>query len=382
MAGVSKRFRSADGEVCAVNGMDLSVSEGTFLTLLGPSGCGKSTTLRMLAGLEDPDQGRIEIGDRVVHDRESGIHLPPQRRGIGMVFQSLALWPHLTVRENIAYPLRVTRLRRAAIARRTSELLELVDLAGLADRRPGTLSGGQQQRVAIARALAGDPMLLLFDEPFSALDARLRSELGRALKDIQQRLGVTVVYVTHDRQEALRLSDEIGIMHAGRLLQIGRPRDVYRHPTSAVAAALLGDANVFAGRVTDIAANGTISVATQLGPVVGVAQPGSVVLGQHVELCIRTEQLRVGPTPEGSGMAGEDRSHTVKDARGTNRWVGVVERIEFRGSWIVADFRIGDAVLTARLFEDTELIQGAAVDLTCAVDRCAVMAVRTDGIGS
>ncbi len=234
LEGIAKRFR----EVVALQPTDLQVEHGTLLTLLGPSGCGKTTTLRIIAGFTEPDSGRVLI------DGADLTHAPPRQRNVGVVFQDYALFPHLTVAENIAFGLRERRASRAHIAARTSEMLSLVRLEGLAQRHPAQLSGGQQQRVALARALAHPPRLLLMDEPFSALDASLREDLRAELRRIQLKLGITTVFITHDRQEAMALSDSIGVMRGGRILQRGTPRELYTRPDSREVAEFLGPVNV------------------------------------------------------------------------------------------------------------------------------------------
>jgi iron(III) transport system ATP-binding protein len=226
IAGVSRRF----GNVIAVDRVDLDIRNGEFLTLLGPSGCGKTTTLRMVAGLEPNDAGRIAIGGRVVSDADAGVFVQPDRRNIGMVFQSYAIWPHLTVFENVAYPLRIRRRPAAEIRDKVGRVLQLVDLAAYAERPAPLLSGGQQQRVAIARALVFEPEVLLLDEPLSNLDAKLRTQTGDEFRALQRRLNITTLYVTHDQEEAMALSDRIVVMHAGRILQIGAPEEIYRRP--------------------------------------------------------------------------------------------------------------------------------------------------------
>jgi iron(III) transport system ATP-binding protein len=245
---VSKRF----GAVSAVREVSLEAEEGRFLTLLGPSGCGKTTTLRMIAGLERSDGGRIRIGDRLMSCPEEGVFVPPERRDIGMVFQSYAIWPHMSVFDNVAYPLRIRKRSSAEIRGRVEKTLvslEMVDLA----RRPATdLSGGQQQRVAIARAIVFEPAVLLMDEPLSNLDARLREQMRVQLHELQRRLGITTIYVTHDQEEAMILADRIAVLHEGRLVQLGPPEQVYSRPVDRTVAAFFGTRNLLAGRVEEI----------------------------------------------------------------------------------------------------------------------------------
>ncbi len=233
----------------AVDGVDLDVPAGSFVTLLGPSGCGKSTTLRMLIGLERPTSGTVGLGDLALSDSRARTWVPPNSRNFGMVFQSYAIWPHMTVRENVAFPLRVRRKDGAEVDAVVDHALARVDLAGHADRSARRLSGGQQQRVAIARALAQSPEVLLLDEPLSNLDASLRRQMRVELKELQRELGVTTVYVTHDQVEAVALSDEIVVMRAGRVEQVGPPQELHDRPASLFVAEFLGGRNLVPARI-------------------------------------------------------------------------------------------------------------------------------------
>lgn len=238
--------------VVAVNCINLEIKEGEFFTLLGSSGCGKTTTLRMVGGLERPDGGAIYLGDRCLASRERKIFIKPEKRDMGMVFQSYALWPHMTVLENVSYPLRLRGVSRSQIRAKVAEVLELVGLAGLEDRPVPALSGGQQQRVALARALVFSPKVLLLDEPLSNLDAHLREEMRRELKALQQRVGITVLFVTHDQIEALSLSDRIAIMKFGLLEQVGTPEQVYFKPATPFVRDFLGKTFLLPGKVASV----------------------------------------------------------------------------------------------------------------------------------
>jgi ABC-type Fe3+/spermidine/putrescine transport system ATPase subunit len=240
------------GAAIAVDHISFDAEAGEFLTLLGPSGCGKSTTLRLIAGLEELDAGEISVGGRVLASAERNIFTAPEKRGMGMVFQSYAVWPHMTVSENVDFPLRLRHVSKRDIKEKVKHALDLVGLQGLEDR-PGTLlSGGQQQRVALARALVFEPEILLLDEPLSNLDAKLREQMRVELKALQQRIGVTTLYVTHDQEEAMVLSDRIAVMNAGRIEQIARPSEVYRTPRTKFVVDFIGKVNYFPGTIQEV----------------------------------------------------------------------------------------------------------------------------------
>jgi iron(III) transport system ATP-binding protein len=277
--GVVKRF----GAVTAVDRADLSVRDGELFTLLGPSGCGKTSLLRLLAGFYQPDEGEIRFGERVV----SG--LPPYERNIGMVFQNYALWPHMTVAGNVAYGLKLRKLGGAEIATRLAEGLRKVNLTGYESRYPGQLSGGQQQRVALARALVLNPDILLLDEPLSNLDAKIRVQVRAEIRKLQQELGITTIYVTHDQEEALSLSDRVAVMKDGRVLQVGKPKELYERPRTRFVADFVGTNNLVPGRVSG-RAGAELMVDTAVGTLRAVSD---VTVGERCVLAIRPENVAV-----------------------------------------------------------------------------------------
>lgn len=274
-------LRKQYGSVVAVQSSDLTINAGEFVSFLGPSGCGKTTTLRMIAGLETPSSGQIILGDRDI------TALPTHKRRMGMVFQSYALFPTMTVAENIGFGLRVTQTRRDVVAKRVEEMLALIGMAGYAQRYPHQLSGGQQQRVALARALANQPAMLLLDEPLSALDAQIRDSLRREIRDIQQRLGITTIYVTHDQNEAMTLSDRIVVMRDGSIEQIGTPLEIYRTPANPFVATFVGQVNLFEATVID---RERVNYA---GIECTVASPLQAAIDQRVACYVRPEAVEV-----------------------------------------------------------------------------------------
>ncbi len=326
---VSRTF----GAVAAVDDVNLRVESGEFVTLLGPSGCGKTTTLRMVAGLEQNTEGRITIGDRVVSDAARGLFVAPDRRALGMVFQSYAIWPHMTVFDNVAYPLRVRRRAKAEIETRVKNALQLVEMEKFADRPAPQLSGGQQQRVAIARALVFEPQVLLLDEPLSNLDARLRAQMGDEFRSLQQRLKVTTLYVTHDQDEAMALSDRVVVMQAGRILQVGAPEAIYQRPVSRAVAAFFGTPNLLDARVTACAPDGkcTFKLSVNGDGWTGPCHAGEAfAAGAPVLVVVRAETIRFGDA--GSDAIG---------------WTGQVTQSIFRGGKRSLAIKAGTLTLNA-----------------------------------
>lgn len=316
LAGVRKRY----DQVVAVDDVDLVLDAGEFLTLLGPSGSGKTTTLMMVAGLQQPDAGRIVLNGSSV------ANLPPYRRDVGMVFQNYALFPHMTVRRNIAFPLEMRGTPAVEIGRLVDDALALVRLPDHGDRLPRELSGGQQQRVALARAMVYRPALLLMDEPLGALDRKLREQLQLEIKRVHRERGISVLYVTHDQEEALAMSDRIAVFNKGRIEQVGTPEELYDRPASHFVASFVGDTNFIDGRVLGIA-DGICAIETAAGSVEAVART-SVEAGARVLVAVRPERIALAPAgTAGSGLAGTvveqvflgtSRKYVVRLADGTS----------------------------------------------------------------
>ncbi|HET9903643.1 MAG TPA: ABC transporter ATP-binding protein [Xanthobacteraceae bacterium] len=288
--GLSKRFGTGETAFAALSELDLEIENNQFVTLLGPSGCGKTTTLRLIAGYLVPDAGTIHADERLLS--APGNVVPPEERGMGMVFQNYAVWPHKTVYENVVFGLKLRKVPAAAARRKVEEALALVNLTGLESRFPNELSGGQQQRVALARSLVVEPGILLLDEPLSNLDAKLRERMRSELKQLQRRTGITFVYVTHDQAEALALSDKVAVMHGGRLQQYGTPREVYERPANRIVADFMGLMNLLPGKVI-AARNGTGSIALPGGLRLDVALPDGTAEGDAVEVVVRPENIRL-----------------------------------------------------------------------------------------
>jgi iron(III) transport system ATP-binding protein len=312
--------RGGAGEVVAVNDVNLDITEGEFVTLLGPSGCGKTTTLRLIAGFEFPTEGEIILDGQRIND------LPANRRDMSMVFQSYAIFPHLSVFENIAYGLKIKRLSRQEIQSQVGQVLQLTELTGLENRAPNQLSGGQQQRVALARALVMEPKVLLLDEPLSNLDAKLRDQMRTEIRRIQQTLGITSVYVTHDQIEAMTLSDRIVVMNTGRIEQIGAPDEIYRRPASAFVADFIGRTNFVPATVLRVA-DGRVTIRA-LQETLHVPRPEyDLDVGQPARLVVRPEMVQI---------EGDYRQYN-----------GIVHRAAFLGDRIEYDVQIDDALITA-----------------------------------
>jgi spermidine/putrescine transport system ATP-binding protein len=295
LKGVRKTFHAHGDAVAAVKGVDVSIGEGEFFSLLGPSGCGKTTTMRMIAGFDEPTEGEVFLHGQNV------VGVPPNKRDVNMVFQSYALFPHMSVAENVAFGLRRKGVGKGEAARRAGEMLEIVDLKGREKRRPRELSGGQQQRVALARALVNRPRALLLDEPLGALDLKLRQAMQVELKRIQREVGITFVYVTHDQNEALTMSDRIAVMNDGMIEQLGTPREIYERPATAFVAGFIGTSNVLSGTVARTEAGQAV---IEPGPGERIVVPHEAAPGDTVELTVRPEKIDVRTEkPDDGGCA-------------------------------------------------------------------------------
>jgi len=356
--GLVKRFEG--GRVPAVDGISFEVEESQFFTLLGPSGCGKTTTLRCLAGLEQPDAGDIELGGRVLFSGEAGINVRASERGLGLVFQSYAIWPHMNVFDNVAFPLTVVprgrRMSRPQIRKRVEQVLNVIRLDELSGRAATDLSGGQQQRLALARALVMEPPLLLLDEPLSNLDARLREEMRVELKRLQRELQVTAVYVTHDQVEALAMSNTIAIMAEGRIEQVGRPRDVYQHPASRFVADFVGGANLIDGVVGSREPNDVYRVETAMG-MLDVSSSAAFAPGSRVLVVVRPEHVALSTN---NLRAGDGR-------------LGRVLGTGYLGDAVDHVVSVGALTVRARTAPSASVVHGTEVSIEFAPEHCTLI---------
>ncbi|TDE10172.1 ABC transporter ATP-binding protein [Jiangella asiatica] len=365
--GLSKEFVSHGATTVAVDNLDLTLERGEFVCLLGPSGCGKTTTLRAIAGLEAPTGGTIDIAGQIVYSSEAGTYVPPERRGLGMVFQSYAVWPHMTVADNVGFPLRHgigkrDKARHGEIDDRVARILELMDCAHLARRYPSELSGGQQQRVALARTLVYEPDLLLFDEPLSNLDAKLRERMRLELRELQQRLGFAALYVTHDREEALSLSDRILVMRDGVVIQAGTPEEIYEQPTDVFVADFIGPVNLLPISELRRSSGGVVAV-TGIGEVMcadsSLPQLGAVGSAGETSVLVRPGSLVVDTHGE----------------PGANCWEARVEGMTYLGDQVIYALRVGRVRLIATA-PTRGRTQGERVFVTAQPDVCRVVAGR------
>jgi iron(III) transport system ATP-binding protein len=349
---VSKEF----GDQRALNDVSFAVEEGELFTLLGPSGCGKSTTLMSIAGFQHPDAGRIAVGDDTFVDTERKIAVPAEQRNLGIVFQSYAVWPHMTVFENLAFPLKVRKLKRDAIRTRVREVLELVEMTPYEQRYPHQLSGGQQQRVALARALVYSPSVLLLDEPFSNLDAKLRERARAWVKELQGTLGLTTIFVTHDQDEALSMSDRVAVMSAGEVQQIGTPEAIYRHPANRFVAEFVGRVNLIEGLVSGSEGGGVVVAVTDSSHRLTV-QDGAGASG-NVTVAVRPEAVTV--------LRLDDLS-----VNGTNTWEADVATVAFLGDHYEYEVNAGSVAL---MVQSSSRVEGDRIRVHIPPEACAVVA--------
>jgi ABC-type Fe3+/spermidine/putrescine transport system ATPase subunit len=339
LAGLTRRFEG----YLAVDDVSLDVTDGEFLTLLGPSGCGKTTTLRMIAGFLNPDTGDIWFGDKRMTE------VPPHQRNTAMVFQSYALFPHMSVADNVGFGLMMRKVPKVERDRRVAEAIEIVSLTGLEKRKPGQLSGGQQQRVALARAIVTRPDILLFDEPLSNLDAKLRERVRIEIRELQKRLGITSIYVTHDQDEALVMSDRIVVMNKGRIEQIGQPGSIYRRPKTAFVADFLGLANIVDGA---LAAGGRVNTpigALQIADAAGIDT-------HQVKICWRPEDMKLS-------TGGQE-----------NRIIGTARNVIFRGNVTEVRLEVNGQILRAQVDSDQQIRDGDTLTFGLAADKIRILA--------
>ena len=361
VSGLVKYFPTPDGVAHAIRGVDFEIGEGEFYTLIGPSGCGKTTTLRCIAGLERPNEGEISIDGTVIEKPEDDVHSPAHKRDIGMVFQSYAIWPHLNVFQNVAYPLQVNKPRppKSEIEERVKESLQLVDMAELSSRSATKLSGGQQQRVALARALVRRPKLLLLDEPLSNLDAQLREQMRFELEDMVSRAGLTTLYVTHDQSEALALSNRIALMSEGLIVQDGPPREVYAAPRNEFVASFLGAANFLTGEVEQVKNGiGLVQLDSQAG-MLELSLPNNIGLGDRAKIVIRPEDIDL---------------HKDPPDKAANLVGGEMTRVVFEGAQSECFIKVHEHELRVRLHQADAPKVGEQVWLEINSERCVVYA--------
>jgi iron(III) transport system ATP-binding protein len=353
---LGKIFYDGEKAVKAIDDVSFTVPSGKLFTLLGPSGCGKTTTLRCIAGLETPSSGEIKIGDQVVFDGKRGTAVPPNKRNIGMVFQSYAIWPHMTVFQNVYYPLKSKGFGRAEAKERARGALESVGLLELEDRPAPKLSGGQQQRVALARALAGNPQVLLLDEPLSNLDAKLREEMRSGIRALQKRIQITSLYVTHDQIEALTISDQIAVMNAGKIVEIGSPQDIYLHPKTRFAANFIGMTNIIPGQKKRHG-EGTCVVQVSFGEIFCRADVRATG-ADNVLVLVRPESVQLS---------------TLSPAARENVWPGELKEKTFLGDFIDCEISCDGFSLRAKVDPYCDLAEGGKVFVSVEPARCAVI---------
>ena len=340
----------------ALDNVSFHVTEGELFTLLGPSGCGKSTTLMSVAGFQTPEEGSVTVGNDVFFDAARRVNVPAERRNLGIVFQSYAVWPHMTVYDNLAFPLKVRKLKRSAVRPRVLEVLELVEMTHLVDRYPHQLSGGQQQRVALARALVYSPSVLLLDEPFSNLDAKLRERARAWVKELQSRLGLTTVFVTHDQDEARSMRDRVAVMSLGEVQQIGTPEEIYRRPANRFVAEFVGRVNLLSGHVAAWE-RGRVALELEGGRKLWVDAEQAPPPRSQLTLAVRPEALRV-------------ESAETSTLNGSNTLDASVSSVAFLGDRYQVELDAAGLALTAQV---SRLVPGERVKVHIPADACAIV---------
>ncbi len=354
--GLNKNYYSEGKRIAALADIDLTIPANRIFTLLGPSGCGKTTLLRCIVGLEMPDSGEIAIGGELVYSSEKGVYLPPEKRGLGMVFQTYAIWPHMNVFDNVAYPLQTRKVPEDETRRRVEKTLHFVQLDGFENRPATKLSGGQQQRVALARALVAEPKVILFDEPLSNLDAKLREETRKELRSFLTELKITAVYVTHDRIEALSLSDTVAVMKSGRIVEMGTPRQIYFATDRRFVADFIGRANFIEGTVAGID-DGWLRIDSAIGPIACEKRDGAPP-GTAVTVCVRPEFIRTLPGDQPAGQ---------------NVFRGTVESLVFVGDAYEGEIRIGGTLLFFRIDPTSPVREGDPIALQFDPRHCSIL---------
>jgi iron(III) transport system ATP-binding protein len=357
ITGVKKYYHSEGKIIKALDGVNLTIPANKIFTLLGPSGCGKTTLLRSIVGLETPDEGEIRIGDTIVWSSEKRIDVPTEKRGLGMVFQTYAIWPHMDVFNNVAYPLQNMKLPKDEIARRVEKTLQFVQLEGFGSRPATRLSGGQQQRVALARALVAEPKVILFDEPLSNLDAKLREETRKELRSFLSELQITAVYVTHDRIEALALSDQIGVMRAGNIIEIGDPKKIYFDSEHQFVADFIGRSNLLPVTIEEQGKDFT-KVVSSIGTF--ICSKREFPQGSEITLCIRPEFIDLIDPKE-------------KEAH-QNTLTGSMHTMVFVGEVYESEIMVGDQLIMVKVDPDSKVKEGDEVVVSIAAEHCLLVA--------
>ena len=353
---LSRYYYSEGKQIRALDQVDLTIPANQIFTLLGPSGCGKTTLLRCIVGLETPDDGEIYIGDELVWSKPKGIFVAPENRGLGMVFQTYAIWPHMNVFDNVAYPLETRKMTKTQITDRVAKVLSFVQLEGF-EKRPATkLSGGQQQRVALARALVAEPKVILFDEPLSNLDAKLREETRKELRSFLCGLQITAVYVTHDRIEALALSDQIAVMRTGKIIEIGAPKKIYFHSDSRFVADFIGRANLIQGKVEK--QDGEHAIFSSAIGSIRALNHHNLAAGEKAILCVRPEFIHLSST---------------RDDSYSNSFSGEVASMIFIGEAYEGEIRIGETLLTTTIEPTQSFSEGDSISVSFDENHCFLL---------